>query len=54
MIGSDASAGESKRSKLTPESGEAHAVQRTNLQLILQHVCPGDWFYMAGVNRRWQ
>jgi hypothetical protein len=54
MPGCDASAQESKRSKLTPESDSAHAVQRINLQLILQHVGPGDWFYMAGVSRRWQ
>jgi hypothetical protein len=54
MPGSDTSAGESKRSKLAPESDAAHAVQRINLQLILQHVGPGDWFYMAGVSRRWQ
>jgi hypothetical protein len=32
----------------------AHAVQRTNLQLILQYVGPGDWFYMAGVSSSWQ
>jgi hypothetical protein len=56
MTGSNAStaAGKSKRNKLVPESDAAHAVQRTNLQLILQHVGPGDWFYMAGVSRRWQ
>jgi hypothetical protein len=42
-----------KRSKLV-NSDVPHAVQRTNLQLILQYVGPNDWFYMAGVSSSWQ
>jgi hypothetical protein len=44
----------SKRSKPAPESDIPHAVQRTNLQLILQYVGPKDWLYMAAVSRLWQ
>jgi hypothetical protein len=43
-----------KRSRLAAESDVPHAVQRTNLQLILQYVGPKDWFYMAAVSREWQ
>jgi hypothetical protein len=43
-----------KRSKLIPESDVPHAVQRINLQLILQYVGPNDWFYMGGVSSLWQ
>jgi hypothetical protein len=51
---SDAAAQENKRSKQTAESDAAHAVQRTNLQLILQYVGLGDWFYIGAVSREWQ
>jgi hypothetical protein len=51
---SDATAPDSKRCKLFAESDVPHAVQRINLQLILQYVGAGDWFYMAGVSSLWQ
>jgi hypothetical protein len=44
----------SKRSKLRAESDVPHAVQRTNMQLILQYVGPGDWFYIGAVSTSWQ
>jgi hypothetical protein len=51
---SNASAPDSNRKKQTAASDAPHAVQRTNVQLILQYVGPGDWFYMAGVSSLWQ
>jgi hypothetical protein len=52
---SDVITQDSKRTKVsTAVSDAAHAVQRTNLQLILQYVGLGDWFYTGAVSREWQ
>jgi hypothetical protein len=52
MVG-EGDAHDGKRSKLAA-SEVAHAVQRSNLQLILQYVGPKDWFYTGAVSKEWQ
>jgi hypothetical protein len=47
------SALQEKRQKADESPSAAHTVQRLKLELILQHVGAGDWYYIALVNKRW-